>query len=328
MHEAIAELRARKSYAALLMTYRCTIACEHCCFSCSPTKPDVVMGVDEAVEHLRGLHELGRMVHIAGGEPFLHYDRLIAIVRAAAEVGAAPHFVETNASWCVSEEVAHKRLGELRAAGVRWLLVSTDRYHLRHVPFERILRCLHVAEEVFGTGTTMGLAADADIARSAAMVRDDRAFIQSVREDPPVLIGRAKACLSGFAVPKPLVELQLDSGWGLDPNSTCKADWDPCWEIHVDPYGNVQTNCGILLGTANDEPVSDIARTWHMRNPILEAFSRGGVAWLLEEGRAHGFVPADAYPQKCLLCAELRTFLRGHSPEYREVFGPDEVYAE
>ena len=30
--------------AAILFTYRCTIACKHCCFGCGGARPDVVVG--------------------------------------------------------------------------------------------------------------------------------------------------------------------------------------------------------------------------------------------------------------------------------------------
>ncbi len=54
--------------AGILYTYRCTIACRHCCFGGSTARPDVRMTTAQVVRHLRSLHALGRVVHIAGGE--------------------------------------------------------------------------------------------------------------------------------------------------------------------------------------------------------------------------------------------------------------------
>ncbi|GAH25789.1 unnamed protein product, partial [marine sediment metagenome] len=66
----IAKLKSKGSYAAILMSYACTVACEHCCFTCSPKKPPAVVSVDDAVAWLAEFHKLDRAVHIAAGEPF------------------------------------------------------------------------------------------------------------------------------------------------------------------------------------------------------------------------------------------------------------------
>jgi hypothetical protein len=58
--------------AGILYTYRCTIACRHCCFGGSLARPDVRMTTARVVRHLRSPHELGRVVHVAGGE--LRYE--------------------------------------------------------------------------------------------------------------------------------------------------------------------------------------------------------------------------------------------------------------
>lgn len=51
--------------AGVLFTYRCSIACKHCCFGCEQTRPDVVMTPAQCVQALRLLHETGRVVRAA-----------------------------------------------------------------------------------------------------------------------------------------------------------------------------------------------------------------------------------------------------------------------
>ena len=145
-------------------------------------------------------------------------------------------------------------------------------------------------------------------------------------EHPPKLLGRAAKVLAKHVPLRPLSGFDLDMGWGRDPDHTCNPGWDPLWEIHVDPYGNLQTNCGILLGNAHDVPITELVQTWYQRNPILRDFSRHSVAWLLEAAKRCGFEPAREYPQKCYLCGTLRAFLRERDEAFRTVFGPDEVY--
>ena len=310
------------------MTYACTIACDHCCFACSPDASDAVMPVDKALKYLEELHQLDRAVHIAGGEPFKHYDRLRDIVRAAHGHGIAPHFVETNGSWCVSDELVRERLSDLERHGVLWLLISTDLYHLRLVDVDRVARCMAIAEETFGPGTTMGLCTLEELHARAELARDDNKLLEHLGQNPPRLVGRAWQRYAHMLEPKPLAELDLETGWGLDPENTCNREWDPLWEIHVDPYGNVQTNCGIILGNAGEIPISELMDTWHERSPFLRRFSERGVAALLETALDYGFEPDDTYPQKCYLCTRLRMFLRARDPQFRMLFGPDEVYAQ
>ena len=63
--EGIVAAGNRCNVAGILYTYRCTIACRHCCFGSSAARPDVRMTTEQVVRHLRSLHELGRAVHVA-----------------------------------------------------------------------------------------------------------------------------------------------------------------------------------------------------------------------------------------------------------------------
>lgn len=323
----VRELQAKRRYAALLMNYACTITCDHCCFRCSPTASRKVMSVEDGALYLEELHQLDRLVHIAGGDPFMHYDRMRDIIAAAVRRNAAPHFVETNGSWGISDQLVRDRLMELRDLGVLWLLISTDPFHLRHVPWERVWRVMAIAEEVFGEKTTMGLVSHTELLRNAGIAIDDATIKLYQRRYPLRLVGRARDRLACNVNPVPLKNLDLDTGWGRDPDNTCEPTWDPVWEIHVDPYGNVQTNCGVILGSAHSASIVDIVRGWPERSGFLAAFARRGVAFLYETAIQHGFKPASAYPQKCCLCEELRIFLRERCPELRALFGPDEIYA-
>jgi hypothetical protein len=191
MNQTIEELKKKRRYASILMTYSCTVACEHCCFNCSPGKPEAVVSVDNAVRYLEEFHKLDRLVHIAGGEPFRYPGRVLDIARAACQHGVPPHFVETNCSWCVSDEIARERMQELKANGVRWMLISTDWYHMRQLDPERVARGLAIAEEVFGEGTTMGLRTREELMEQAAIARDEDELAARIAANPPRLVGRA-----------------------------------------------------------------------------------------------------------------------------------------
>ncbi len=97
----VAEAIRVRHVASLLFTYRCSIACKHCLFNCSPRQPPVRASLSDSLELLGQLRATDRVVHIAGGEPMIYYNELLAIWRAADRKGLSPHFFETNAS-CVS----------------------------------------------------------------------------------------------------------------------------------------------------------------------------------------------------------------------------------
>jgi len=97
------------------------------------------------------------------------------------------------------------------------------------------------------------------------------------------------------------------------------------WEIHIDPYGNIQTCCGIVLGNAHRTLLPDLMKVGFMGNEVAKIVYEEGPFGLLKLARKLGYSPRDGYPQKCNLCWEVRRFLR---PHYPDILGPDEIYRE
>lgn len=123
---------------SLITTHRCTAACEHCCFACSPS-------VERAIplDRLHGLvAETGevptiRRVVFTGGECFLLGRDLDALIRACSARGLETRCV-TNGSWAAGREAASRRVAALREAGLGELNFSTGPHHARFVPWERV----------------------------------------------------------------------------------------------------------------------------------------------------------------------------------------------
>ena len=59
----------------------------------------------------------------------MYYHEVLELCREADREGIAPHFIETNATWCVNGDVARKRRLELQDAGVQGLLISACPHH-------------------------------------------------------------------------------------------------------------------------------------------------------------------------------------------------------
>jgi hypothetical protein len=317
----------KKHVVSLLFTYRCTLACRHCCFNCSPRKPPVLAPREDALEYLRQLHAVDRVVHIAGGEAMMVYPELLDLCRAAGGLGIAPHFIETNATFATSDGVTYERLTALREAGVQGLLVSADPYHQEWCPPERQHRCVRIAREVFGArNVAAGDRSLAELRRMRTVGCDPALRAEHVRREPPCCVGRAGHELAALLPDRPIEQLRDGMWHGGEGDPSCRLEFDPetIWEVHIDPYGNFQTCCGIVLGNAQKTPLPDLlARGFLGISPVIDAVYQGGPQALLSLAVERGYRPREGYPQRCALCWEVRQFLR---PFFPDVLAPDEVY--
>ncbi|MBM3236747.1 radical SAM protein [Candidatus Poribacteria bacterium] len=317
-----------KCVASLLFTYRCTIACKHCLFNCSPKQPDVCVTLKDGVEFLRQLRGTDRVIHIAGGEPMMYYDQMLAICRIANEYDAAPHFFETNASWCKDDDVTRRRYEELKEAGLVGVYISADLYHQAFVPPHRRLRAFKWAVEIFGReNVAAGDLSLEQLSELRRIGRDESRLAEHSRNYPPRLIGRAGEMLASFCPDRPIEDLAGDGLWrSSSKDGSCRTEFEPyeMWEIHIDPYANIQTCCGIIVGNLKEKPLLEwMEQGFHTENEMVRMVYECGPYTYLELAKERGFQPKQGYPQKCNLCWEVRKFLR---PYFPNTFGPAEVY--
>jgi len=318
---------SHKCVGALIFTYRCSIACPHCLFGCGPRKQSPPMSVDDGLLYLRQLHELDRVIHIAGGEAMLYWDELAALVQRAGREGIAPHFIETNSSWAVRDSLVRERFQHFRDCGVLGMYFSADPYHFMHVPPENYLRARAIACEIFGERHVCGHKAAPEKAEEFVRIgRDPELLAAYVRRSIPMMVGNAADRLAQYLPDIAIERLDLTPGTRSSFASGCfRAVVPPSvWELHIDPYGNIQTNCGIMLGHAKrTAPREVLARGVNGTNPIVAIIAEKGPAGLLELAYEKGCPDIPHAKSKCNLCYKARTFLRPHFPD---ILGPDEAY--
>ncbi len=321
----------QRRVAAIIFTYRCTIRCRHCLFGCADNQADVVMTPRQCADGLAMLHDTGRVVHIAGGEAMLYWNRLAESVRLAHAEGCAPHFIETNCSFAVSDEIVRDRFTFLRAHGVKGILASADPFHQEFVPAERFIRVRRLTADIFGPRNFYGSTADAaEIQALGRVTRDERVLREYVRKHPPVMVGTAWRKLSPYldqyGVSSPDLPLRHWQAYLHGP--ACRAEFatETIWELHIDPYGNIQTNCGMILGNVSAvTPAQLLAAGPEKANRFVKTVSESGALGLAELTRnEYGFEIPRQVTQNCDLCYRTRRFLRTHHPE---IFGPAEVYS-
>lgn len=324
------EAAKQRRVAAILFTYRCSIACRHCLFGCAGARPNVVMTPRQCADGLAMLHETGRVVHIAGGEAMLYWEDLAESVRLADSEGHAPHFVETNCSFAVTDEVVRERFECLKANGLKGILASADPYHQEFVPPERFLRVRRMAREIFGERRFYGPGgSDEEIRALAAVTRTEGGLQDHVRRHPPNMVGTAHSKLSKFLEAyDPYDEALPKRGWqGVREGAACLPEFraEDLWEIHIDPYGNLQTNCCMILGNVSEiTPSALLAQGPENANRFVRVVCEEGPLGLAELAkREYGFEIPERVTQTCELCHLARSFLRRFHPE---VFGPAEVY--
>lgn len=319
-------------FAGLLLTYWCNARCALCYVYSSPRRGGR-LDLPDALRVWRGLDELaaahGRQmrIHLSGGEPFGDWPHLLSIVRAARDAGLSRlEKVETNAFWATSDALVRVRLEQLDALGMERLVVSSDVYHQRFVPFERVRRCVEVGRQVLGRGRVRVRWWDFYRRpldpRALPPARRLRCYAAALRRHRERLTGRAADRLARLLPRHPAEHFR---------DQHCTAQILQSRHVHIDPYGHVFPGVcnGIILGNALRERIpvlwSRLATDWE-RNPVLAAVVRGGSYALLQHAREFGYRELErGYADRCHLCHHVRRFLhaRGIWPE---CIGPAECY--
>ena len=124
---------------SLITTHRCTAACEHCCFSCSPAldRAIPVPRLHSLIDEAAGIPTI-QLIVFTGGECFLLGRHLDDLLRRCRGHGLHTRCV-TNGYWAASPAAAAARAQELAVAGLQEINFSTGTFHARYVPVERIL---------------------------------------------------------------------------------------------------------------------------------------------------------------------------------------------
>jgi len=138
----------------IMLTYRCTNACQHCGYRCAPNRPDYFMPEELVDRTFAALAEEHRLhgVHLAGGEATLHWERIEYALDSARRHGVAIDYLETNVGWCDDIETARAGFRRLNRAGLDAVLISASLFHNEFTPLAKTKAGILAALEVFGAG--------------------------------------------------------------------------------------------------------------------------------------------------------------------------------
>jgi hypothetical protein len=273
-----------------LITYGCSAECDHCFIWGTPKRQSSMTPrqVDRFLDQCVSLNTITG-VCAEGGESFTRYDVLMHFLRAATERGLSPSAL-TNASWVTSREQTEQRIAQLKAAGLTSLGISTDEWHRKTVPVERVDILLAACEAA-------GLAANR----------------METKIEGVMFRGRAAARLAPMMPTRAPEELTKCPHEKLDAPS----------RVHLDCYGRLHLCQGLCVGPG--EPAQAWAAYHPLSHPIVRLLLEGGPHALGRFAAGRGFQLAPGYVDACHLCYRAREFLR---PHYPDLLGPDETYGE
>ncbi len=320
-------------FAGLLLTYWCSARCAFCYVHSGPDRAGE-MSRETALALWRGLdehaarHGKAMRVHLAGGEPFGDWPKLLDVIASARQAGLTPlEKVETNAYWATEDELTRARLRALDGLGMQLLVISADVYHQQFVPFDRVRRCVELARQVLGPKRVRVRWWDfyqqpIDIRRASREARQ-REFHAALTRHKDRLTGRAALRLAQYFARRPAEHFRGENC--IEPVLKSR-------HVHIDGYGNVFPGVcsGIILGNAVQHGVEGVwqklAAGWR-DHPVVGAVVQGGSYELMRRAQTLGYRElAEGYANKCHLCTHVRQFLfdHGHWPEQ---VGPAECYA-
>ena len=286
-----------------ILTARCNAACTHCSKSFGPTRTEAL-----SQTHVFGLMDEAAAIDdgqplsfdITGGEPFLNFEMLVAVVAHGGQLGGEVTCV-TNAFWARTDEISIAKLTELRNSGLTSLSVSISRFHQQFVPLHRAQRALHIAAQL-GISTELKAAVTNDDLKVGGLVSrwQDSVDADWVNVFPVLPHLRHDAIL-------PDDEYYREPGL---PTHKCPGE-----VVAVDYHGIARSCCSLgeedsflVIGDTNLEPLKDIYETFQtagkqklLRDTGPVAFARGAIT----AGLKHRLRKAYAGP--CDLCLHIRT---------------------
>lgn len=281
----------------LLLTYQCTLECDHCFLWGSPRQSGT-MSLDIIRHILKQAKDLGTVgwVYFEGGEPFLYYAILLAGVEEAKRLGFQVGIV-SNGYWATGVEEA---LAVLRPFSglVGDLSVSSDSYHWEAVLGEKAKNACAAAQELGIPHGVISIVRPGDAANchSPVMYRG-RAAEKLVREAP----------------------LRHWEEFAECPHEDLREPG----RLHVDPFGNLHICQGISVGNLFQAALRDICAKFDPGSQaIIGPLLAGGPTGLV---RAYELAHETTYADACHLCYEARKSLRGRLPE---ILGPDQMYGD
>ncbi len=323
----------------IILHYQCTFRCAHCLYACHP-----------GLREKNGLDALDRLLdaiahacpdailHVGGGEPFLHMDRLTHVLRGIRQRGLLLEYVETNGFW-IRESDSKELLKEVRDAGCSCLLLSISPFHNAFLSCRDNQQAYRMIVDQFGPEGIFPwhpmhypLLERVSPDRPVRFEEYARHFSsQEIRHQMTGinylhLAGRAAVNLAPF-----FERLPPETFF----NKQCRRELSSPVHAHVDTQGHYLAGfcTGLQVGSREGFRLQALFREGIQLEeyPLLKILAEGNLGGLYSHAEEEGFLPdPEGYISPCHLCGHLRTWLYFRTPpgERPKELVPDFFYEE
>ena len=303
----------------IMPNYKCTAACRHCLYACSPKRKSGYM--KEPMMHMicYVLRELGcRTAHLGGGEPFIDFEGITNFLCAALQHGITIEYIETNASWVDDEDTVKERLSKLKYWGARALCISVDPFHLEYVPLNKPLRLAKICEEVgfkyfFWQERFLPMMRNLDVdnphSRSELEKALGKNYVYDTAQAYGIHMGGRAINIEQEYLPLRQIAPSYVPCSGLLSGNHC----------HIDMYLRfIPPGCTGIAIELKDALIGLPPGKY----PALEALLSKGIGGLLDYAKSLNFIPDEkGYTTACAMCFHIRRWLSklGCCPELDRV---------
>jgi hypothetical protein len=297
----------------LITNYRCTFKCSHCLYCAAPNLKEEIQDT-----HLEALIEqidrvLGNVpLHMGGGEPLLHFDRVKGLLARLRKTRIFLEYVETNGSTLLKDR--EQKLLALQREGLQCLLVSISPFHNQFINLTAVKGIIGDILDIYGPkglfpwhpGYLPFL--ERFSPRKSMPVRDYFKMFSPAEISHQLTAvmyihpgGRAAYFLADYLPTYPAKTL-LEKNCGASLGSPVHA--------HLDYNGNYLTGfcSGLRLGEETGFRLDNLYTKGLLlsRYPILSILLEKGIKGLYEHGLKAGYKPKKG------ICLPV-SFMSGHS---------------
>ncbi|MDW8135808.1 MAG: radical SAM protein [Thermodesulfobacterium sp.] len=320
--------------AGIILSYKCSSQCKHCLYYSSPLWKGDWMEEELLTETLEILSTLVKRssflsfnygVHLSGGEPFLNFELLLKAVKIAKKLKISPILVETNAVWCLREDLSLEKLRTLKEVGLDGILISVNPFLLEYVPFKRTKLAIDCAFRIFSEGVL--IYQEVFYHEFKRLNIEETLPLKNYLEKSGYglyfaeLLPMGRACYElSFLFKKYPPEVFF--------GKNCKAELLSPYHVHVDNYGNYLTGfcAGLSLGHIT-ELKSLVEEGINLKKkPLLDLLLQDIKLFYQMAVKEFGYQPPEeGFISKCHLCLDIRRFLVSKGANFQELV-PKEYY--
>lgn len=278
------------------LSYLCNAQCNHCYVSAGPhvdaTKLDMET-IFNVIRQSLDVDEIAPKVAIAGGEPTLFWDDLLAVISYAAKNGLQTLII-SNGWWGQSKDACKKKLDELIESGLTRIEISTSAYHREYISPSSVNNIIELCRER-PIELSMHIRTNKSCGHreNIALFDVDQVELMSQAIIPT---GRAAVKIDGS-------EFTYSDGL---PHGNCRHDLSFLVKPNGDCYpccGGSELTASLRLGNIKEESLKEIIDRLNRRR-LLSILTGKGPSFIANGLIADGFtqIDRDCHVGICDLC--------------------------